>query len=499
MTDTHNHGQDNQPAQPVDRFERERRAVAREARVVFVMVLVLAVLIYLFSGLTAIGQDEVGLHYRFGELTGEQDPGLHLNWPWPIDEVVRLPNRNNARKLAVNTFNLHATELNAIANTLAVKYKTLPRNFWSAAFDPYLITGEPEDRGLSREIARALAPAEGETAAPARADITTRNVLHMGVDLNYRIIDPVAFSMQTAGEPERLMDDLVTSELIHYAAHSEIDTLLSRDLVRVRADLRDACQGTLVTANASLVDLVILVLPDEPTDEQVRRVFFPEQFDPRDIPEGLRGEQRGKMPLTTLLQLLAISKPLQAELRELANTQAARVLVARKSLAAWWQELLARRQGHFLVFGGMGVQVDPSGGIAINDTRVPEYVAPSFEKVTTARAEQGRILSDASRAAEQIVSNAKIAANDMLEGARAYRDRVKAIATKEAEGFELLRAEYEKSPRDFRRRKSLEAMQELAAKLGGRIFTFSRDASGRKIILRLDQAGGGGLDMPALP
>ena len=57
--------------------------------------LLLGLCAYSFSGLIAIGPDEVAVVRRFGRpIADDLGPGLHWCWPWPIDEVVRLqPNR----------------------------------------------------------------------------------------------------------------------------------------------------------------------------------------------------------------------------------------------------------------------------------------------------------------------------------------------------------------------------------------------------------------------
>jgi Cu+-exporting ATPase len=50
----------------------------------------LALLAFAASGLTQIGPDEVGVVQRFGQVTAELPPGLHLRWPNGIEQVTRI-------------------------------------------------------------------------------------------------------------------------------------------------------------------------------------------------------------------------------------------------------------------------------------------------------------------------------------------------------------------------------------------------------------------------
>jgi Cu+-exporting ATPase len=53
--------------------------------------LALVAILYVLSGLYAIGQAEVGVVRRFGRpLPDDLTPGLHWRWPWPIEEVTRV-------------------------------------------------------------------------------------------------------------------------------------------------------------------------------------------------------------------------------------------------------------------------------------------------------------------------------------------------------------------------------------------------------------------------
>ncbi|HEY3788110.1 MAG TPA: HAD-IC family P-type ATPase, partial [Urbifossiella sp.] len=48
------------------------------------------VLLWFSTAFAQINTGEVGIVQRFGAITADLEPGLHIRWPWPIDTVVRM-------------------------------------------------------------------------------------------------------------------------------------------------------------------------------------------------------------------------------------------------------------------------------------------------------------------------------------------------------------------------------------------------------------------------
>src|SRR5262249_52866893 len=67
-------------------------ATARGPRgISFVLLLAVAAAVAAFALITfRVGPDELGMGLRLGKLVREAPPGLHLRWPYPIEQV-RLP------------------------------------------------------------------------------------------------------------------------------------------------------------------------------------------------------------------------------------------------------------------------------------------------------------------------------------------------------------------------------------------------------------------------
>lgn len=75
------------PFRPV----RELQAVV--PRWTLIVIIIMAVVVYLFTSLYTVGISESGIKLRFGRIVNRDrliEPGLHLKLPWPIETVVRV-------------------------------------------------------------------------------------------------------------------------------------------------------------------------------------------------------------------------------------------------------------------------------------------------------------------------------------------------------------------------------------------------------------------------
>lgn len=60
-------------------------------KVVLSVTLAIMAMLYAWSGLNVIRPNEAAVVRRFGEVVADLGPGWHLRWPWPIEEVSRVP------------------------------------------------------------------------------------------------------------------------------------------------------------------------------------------------------------------------------------------------------------------------------------------------------------------------------------------------------------------------------------------------------------------------
>lgn len=149
--------------------------------------LLTALLMILFwcSGITMVQPNEVALLTRFGKLVGNtpgeqvQPPGILLALPYPIDEVIRVPVKEE-REVSIDRLKLSA----AGSNTTAL----------DPIRDGYVLCGD-------------------------------QHILQTNVRVKYRISDPVAFHFQ-ADQPERVLKEAAAASIVQtIAGWNAMDTL----------------------------------------------------------------------------------------------------------------------------------------------------------------------------------------------------------------------------------------------------------------------------------
>jgi len=141
----HRHDEHAPPEVPLDPASQSLAEALRLSFRVLKLVMVALVIVFLFSGVTMVDQRQVVVLSRLGRLVDEPlRPGLHLAWPYPIDE--KIPVSTSLRSLRVDAFWLRLSD----------KEKTLPLSELTAhgkglnpATEGALLTG---DRGIMHAL-----------------------------------------------------------------------------------------------------------------------------------------------------------------------------------------------------------------------------------------------------------------------------------------------------------------------------------------------------------
>jgi len=183
-------GQRDFPIPPPPKENRSRRAeqigagVGAGMRIIGLLAALLMILFWC-SGITMVQPNEVALLTRFGKLVGStpseqvQPPGILLALPYPMDEVIRIPVKEE-REVAIDRL-----QLSSASND-------------NAALDPirdgYVLCGD-------------------------------QHILQTNVRVKYRISDPVAFHFQ-AEQPERVLKEAAAASVVQtIAGWNAMDTL----------------------------------------------------------------------------------------------------------------------------------------------------------------------------------------------------------------------------------------------------------------------------------
>jgi len=199
--DHHDHG--HRPERPVAAnpgMDSGSQALTEALRgsfviVKFVMLVLLAV--FIFSGFFSVGPQEKAIVLRFGKPVGDGDKmllsaGLHWAWPYPIDEVERVP----------------ITEIQRVRSTVG----------WYATTDAMEAAGNepPAGPSLNPAIDGYVLTADG-------------NIVHSRATLRYRIADPIQYVFGFMGGSNAVQNAL-NNALLHAAARFTADEILTRDI-----------------------------------------------------------------------------------------------------------------------------------------------------------------------------------------------------------------------------------------------------------------------------
>jgi modulator of FtsH protease HflK len=161
------------------------------------VVMVLMVLAFFGSGFFQVGPTEKAVILRFGRPVGEGrsvllGSGLHWSFPYPIDEVVKIP----------------TTESQNVTSTTG----------W------YFTTATEQLSGQEMPGGQSLNPAIDGYAITA-----DRNIVHTRATLNYHIEDPIAYIFNFASASNSIQNAL-NNALLFTAAHFNVDDILTRDV-----------------------------------------------------------------------------------------------------------------------------------------------------------------------------------------------------------------------------------------------------------------------------
>ena len=197
----------------VDAGSRALEEALRSSFVIVKAVMVILLVVFVLSGMRTVGPQERAIILRFGKPVGsgaEQllGPGLHWAWPYPIDEMVTIP----------------ITEIQKATSTVG----------W------YSLSATDEAAGRKPPALASLNPAtEGYLV------MADHNIMHVRATLDYRITDPIAYSLGFQAASNSVQNAL-DNALLYAAARSTADETLTNNTVfkeRVLAHVREQIAG----------------------------------------------------------------------------------------------------------------------------------------------------------------------------------------------------------------------------------------------------------------
>jgi membrane protease subunit HflK len=210
MTMSHDHEPDHTheppapaPVMPDDAGSQALAEALRSSFAIVKVVMALMVVAFFGSGFFTVGPREKAVILRFGRPVGEGEKillnsGWHWSYPYPIDEVVKIP----------------ITEIQKVNSTVG----------W------YATTAEQELSGEELPAGASLNPAVDGYAITA-----DRNIIHTRATLYYHIENPIHFVFDFVSASNTVQNAL-NNALLYTTAHFNVDDVLTRDV----AGFRDA-------------------------------------------------------------------------------------------------------------------------------------------------------------------------------------------------------------------------------------------------------------------
>jgi membrane protease subunit HflK len=194
--DHHDHGH-SAPVTPEDSGSLALAEALRSSFAIVKIVMLLMVVAFFSSGFFQVGPQEKAVILRFGRPVGEGQKalltsGLHWSFPYPIDEVVKIP----------------ITEIQKVSSTIG----------W------YFTTPEQELSGEELPAGASLNPAVDGYVITA-----DRNIIHTRATLYYHIDDPIRFVFDFESASNTVQNAL-DNALLFTAAKFNVDDILTRDV-----------------------------------------------------------------------------------------------------------------------------------------------------------------------------------------------------------------------------------------------------------------------------
>jgi modulator of FtsH protease HflK len=185
---------------------------------------------FLVSGVFTVHPNQVAVILRFGKPVGmtlEQQlrqPGLHWKFPYPVDEVVRIPvGESRSLTSSVGWYYVSPAEQAAGLEPAALPYLR-------PGVDGYALTGDG-------------------------------NIVHVHTTLSYRISDPIQFAFGFQNTTN-LLQHILDNSILHTAAQFDADATLYRDKL--------AFQEQIFQRVSSMVDRFQLGVSIDPREVRTR-------------------------------------------------------------------------------------------------------------------------------------------------------------------------------------------------------------------------------------
>lgn len=190
------------PEVPDDSSSQALSDALRSSFAIIKILMIVLVVVFLGSGFFTVGPQEKAVILRFGKPLGQGDnillgPGPHWAFPYPIDEVVKIP----------------VGQMQSVRSTIG----------W------YATTPALEAAGTEPYPGPSLNPEQDGYVLTADA-----NIIHVRGNLRYRIKEPGLQYVFDFANASNLVQNAFNSAMVFAGARYQVDDVLTRDFAGFR-------------------------------------------------------------------------------------------------------------------------------------------------------------------------------------------------------------------------------------------------------------------------
>ena len=181
--------------------------------------MIILVVVFLGSGIFTVNPNEVALVLRFGKPVGTGadqilNQGLHWSFPYPVDEIVRIPIGESRTIDATNCWYRITPDME-VSGALPMELASLP-----PGVDGYALTSDG-------------------------------NIIHVRAMAKYRIADPLRYSFNYL-DVTNILENALNNAVLHASSRYTADTALYKDVIGFRDAVRLRFLQTIERANLGI-------------------------------------------------------------------------------------------------------------------------------------------------------------------------------------------------------------------------------------------------------
>jgi len=264
----------NRTGEELDAAAKSLSEALRISFVILKVIMLVLIIIFLASGFRTVGSDEQAIVLRFGKIRGIGEerllgPGLHWIFPYPIDEIVKIPVQKKVN-LPIDSFWYSQRSAEILGE--GPKKRIDPRQALNPIRDGYCIT-------RSEKKDQAVMDSTG----------SDYNIVHCKWQLTYKIDDPERFFRNVFVDLEKIpagqnyvdvisknitqplefmFADAVVTSMVNYT----IDDILFEQMAGITQHVKNLLQEKLDTIGSG-IQVVSVQLTDKTWPRQVDGAF----------------------------------------------------------------------------------------------------------------------------------------------------------------------------------------------------------------------------------